>query len=276
MMRVSKLPGSNKRKTLLLERAAVRRCMGCHGPRASSGCTAPLPQHDQHLPDQLGSSTSATTPTRWISSGPHSSSTSNKSLQQVSPPLFGWCGAAEFISDHWRIHLSVLQNAFFVPPEKQIGLRPETPGKALAHLMLYEPPGMGKSIPGLLQWDIGHSDLRNISLFFKNKVVIQKSGKYYVYSKVTFSKVTSSKSDSGSLLTSRVMLKRKVDEEKAAMKAYCNLDTNSGSVSIPRMCTATQGEVIALEKGDKLSVWVEDLSLVDYEDGATSFGMYEL
>ncbi|CAJ1058840.1 CD40 ligand [Xyrichtys novacula] len=168
------------------------------------------------------------------------------------------------------------EKAFFVPPEKQIGLRPETPGKALAHLMLYEPPGMGKSIPGLLQWDIGHSDLRNISLFFKNKVVIQKSGKYYVYSKVTFSKVTSSKSDSGSLLTSRVMLKRKVDEEKAAMKAYCNLDTNSGSVSIPRMCTATQGEVIALEKGDKLSVWVEDLSLVDYEDGATSFGMYEL
>lgn len=34
--------------------------------------------------------------------------------------------------------------------------------------------------------------------------------------------------------------------------------------------------MITLEKGHQLSVWVHDLSLVDYKDGATTFGMYKL
>ena len=60
------------------------------------------------------------------------------------------------------------------------------------------------------------------------------------------------------------------------MQAFCNLDSHSGSAAIPRMCTASQGEVISLEKGNQLSVWVQDLSLVNYEDGSTTFGMYKL
>lgn len=57
------------------------------------------------------------------------------------------------------------------------------------------------------------------------------------------------------------------------MQAYCDLDSKS---EIPRLCTATQGEVIKLDKGNQLSVWVLDPSLVNYEEGATTFGMYKL
>lgn len=60
------------------------------------------------------------------------------------------------------------------------------------------------------------------------------------------------------------------------MQAYCNLDTHSGGVSTPRLCTASQGEVITLEGGNQLSVWVQNLALVNYEEGATTFGMYKL
>ncbi|XP_034546631.1 CD40 ligand [Notolabrus celidotus] len=166
--------------------------------------------------------------------------------------------------------------ASFLSPEKQKALPLEKPGKALAHLVVDQQSHTQKSTSspaGYLQWNRAHSDLRNMSLLYKSSwVVIQKPGKYYVYSKVTFSK-----RDPTLPLSSMVML-RKSDTgiEKAAMKAYCSLDSHRGTGSIPNMCTAMQGEVVPLENGHQLSVWVQDLSLVDYEDGATAFGMYEL
>ena len=48
--------------------------------------------------------------------------------------------------------------------------------------------------------------------------------------------------------------------EKVLMKAYCNLVTRPG------MCTASQAEVVSLNKGDQLGVWVEDPNLVDYDE----------
>lgn len=90
--------------------------------------------------------------------------------------------------------------------------------------------------------------------------------------------MTFSKGDSQSPLASKVKLrKNETDkEEKTVMQAYCNLDSHSDAASIPRLCTASQGEVIMVEGGNQLSVWVQDLSLVNYEEGATTFGMYKL
>lgn len=60
------------------------------------------------------------------------------------------------------------------------------------------------------------------------------------------------------------------------MQAYCNLESRNGNKSIPLLCTVSQGELIRVESGNQLSVWVQDLTLVDYEDGSTTFGMYKL
>ncbi|XP_070769673.1 CD40 ligand [Enoplosus armatus] len=129
-----------------------------------------------------------------------------------------------------------------------------------------------KSKLGYLQWAINHSILKNINYYHNSWLTILESGDYYVYSRVTFSK-----GDSERPLASTIKLrKNKAREEKDVMKAYCNLDGGNGSPSVPRLCTVTQGDVITLEKGNQLSVWVQDLSLVDYEEGATTFGMYKL
>lgn len=114
-LRAAKLPGSSKRKTLLLKRAAVKRCMGCHGPQASLVFTVPAVHHDKHLPDQLGSTTtttaaSASTPPQWVSSHVHPGPTAITNPEQVHAPVFGWLGSTAFTSVHRRIHLSVLQN----------------------------------------------------------------------------------------------------------------------------------------------------------------------
>lgn len=77
-------------------------------------------------------------------------------------------------------------------------------------------------------------------------------------------------------LASKVkMRKNETDKvEKTVMQAYCSLiESDAG---IPHLCTTMQAEVVALESGNQLSVWVEDPSLVNYEDGATTFGMYKL
>ncbi|XP_020491507.1 CD40 ligand [Labrus bergylta] len=154
--------------------------------------------------------------------------------------------------------------------EQKKGPSSERTDKALASMVVSQKARTQTSTAGYLQWDEKHSDLRNISLFSPTQLAIQKSGKYYVYSKVTFSK-----GDPGRPLTSWIMLRKSMtDKDEVAMKAYCNLDSHRGSV--PNLCTATQGGVVTLESGNQLSVWVQDCSLVDYEEGATAFGMYEL
>ncbi|XP_029021119.1 CD40 ligand [Betta splendens] len=120
-----------------------------------------------------------------------------------------------------------------------------------------------------LQWDMDHSELKSINYYERSWLTIPESGDYYVYSRVTFSR-----GHDKLPLTSHVRLRKsQAEEDKTIMQACCDLDKIS---DIPRLCTASQGEVMTLEKGNQLSVWVSDLSLVSYEEGATTFGMYKL
>nr|XP_020447045.1 tumor necrosis factor ligand superfamily member 6-like [Monopterus albus] len=119
-------------------------------------------------------------------------------------------------------------------------------------------------------WDMTRSVQKNINYYRKSWLTIQQPGDYYVYSRVTFSK-----GDPKIPLASIVKLrKNETGKETTVMQAYCNLDSTSSGT--PRLCTATQGEVLPLEKGNQLSVWVQNISLVNLEDGATTFGMYKL
>ncbi|XP_054453949.1 CD40 ligand [Anoplopoma fimbria] len=157
----------------------------------------------------------------------------------------------------------------YLSSEKQ-----ETSYKAMARMVVEQRPHTPdqKSKSGYLNWNINHSFRRSIGYYHSSWLTIQQPGDYYVYSRVTFSK-----GDPQLPLVSKVQLRKKNEgEDKAVMQAYCNLDSGSIAEFIPRLCTATQGEVITLEKGNQLSVWVQNLSLVNYEDGATTFGMYKL
>ncbi|XP_061899383.1 CD40 ligand isoform X2 [Entelurus aequoreus] len=151
--------------------------------------------------------------------------------------------------------------------------------RTLARMTLEKP-----SQPALrrcyLQWDLKHSVRRNINYFYRSScLTILQPGDYLVLSRVTFSR-----RDPHTPLASSVKLRRggggggdggeEVEEEETvAMRAYCSL---AGSGSDPQMCTASQVEVMSLRRGEQLSVWVEDLSLVDYTHTATTFGVYKL
>ncbi|XP_074530832.1 CD40 ligand [Halichoeres trimaculatus] len=190
-----------------------------------------------------------------------------------------------FLSIGGFIYLSFKMNYIFLQEKQQPypaqeflpvanmqkGQLQEKPTKAFARMLVLQPSVTQIPNQGYLLWDKSHSDLSNISLLHKSsRLEILKPGKYHVYSKVTFSK-----SDSKRPLASKVMLRKsEVDEEKPVMMAYCSLDSHK--VSFPNMCTAMQGEILTLEKGNQLSIWVQDTALVDYEEGATTFGIYEL
>ncbi|XP_061644227.1 CD40 ligand isoform X2 [Phyllopteryx taeniolatus] len=120
-----------------------------------------------------------------------------------------------------------------------------------------------------LQWDMKHSVRSNVNYYHSSWLTVLQPGDYLVFSRVSFSKA-----DPKRPLASAVKLKRGASsKETVAMQAYCSLN---GSVSIPRLCTASLVEVMTLETGNQLSLWVQDLSLVDYSETATSFGMYKL
>ncbi|KAL3044652.1 hypothetical protein OYC64_013024 [Pagothenia borchgrevinki] len=121
--------------------------------------------------------------------------------------------------------------------------------------------------PGYLQWDMGDSVLKSVSYYHKIWLTIEQPGDYYVYSRVTFSK-----GDTTRPLVSMVKLREsEKGEEKIVMQAYCNLN-----ISTQQLCTATQGGLVTLEKGNQLSVWLQDLSLLTYMEGATAFGIFRL
>ncbi|XP_068182402.1 CD40 ligand [Antennarius striatus] len=139
--------------------------------------------------------------------------------------------------------------------------------RALAR-MVVEHPQVKRITSGYLQWDIKHSLRRNINYYHSIWLTILQPGDYYVYSRVTFSS-----SDYKRALVSMVKLrKNNTEEEKTVMQAFCSLERRI----VPDLCTASQGEVMKLEEGNQLSVWVPDLSWVNYEEGATIFGMYKL
>ncbi|XP_022050566.1 CD40 ligand [Acanthochromis polyacanthus] len=147
----------------------------------------------------------------------------------------------------------------------------ETDYRVLAHMLVNSQSHTAENKPGYLQWDKKHSIQKKIGFFRSSWLTIIQPGDYFVYARVTFSK-----NDPVHPLESIVKLrKNNTGNETDVMAAYCDLDS-SGSKKIPRMCTATQGQLITLQAGNQLSVWVRNLFLVNYEDGATTFGMYKL
>ncbi|XP_029368660.1 CD40 ligand [Echeneis naucrates] len=159
--------------------------------------------------------------------------------------------------------------------ERQVGfsspVEQKAANKALAD-MFVDRQTAEKSADGFLIWDMDHSIRHNINYYEKSWLTVLQSGEYYIYSTVTFSK-----SDSGPPLASRVLLKKHgKGENEIVMQAFCSLLRSNEKIASPQLCTATNGKVVKLEKGDQLSVWVQKLSLVDYGDRATSFGMYKL
>uniref|UniRef100_A0A3Q4AB98 THD domain-containing protein n=1 Tax=Mola mola TaxID=94237 RepID=A0A3Q4AB98_MOLML len=126
---------------------------------------------------------------------------------------------------------------------------------------------------GYLQWNIKFSFQRDISYYHKIWLTVLQPGDYYVYSRVTFSMVNSQIP-----LASMVKLRKNETDkrERTVMQAYCSGDVCGAASSVPHLCTASQGEVITVETGNQLSVWVPDLTRVNYEESATTFGMYKL
>ncbi|KAM3867022.1 CD40 ligand [Diretmus argenteus] len=150
----------------------------------------------------------------------------------------------------------------------------ETSHKTMAR-MIVKQPGTPTAIPtsGYLKWNMDYSHRRNINYYLASWLTVLQPGNYYVYARVTFSRW-----DSSLPLASIVKLREsETGKETDVMKAYCSLEKpDAGQARSPAMCTASQGEVITLKAGNQLSVWVQDLSSVDYEEGATTFGMYKL
>lgn len=120
---------------------------------------------------------------------------------------------------------------------------------------------------GYLLWNTKNSVLKGIGRYNSTLLTVEQTGEYYVYSRVTFSTAVAR-----SPLANEVTLRKDNThkEAKTVMQAYCNLGDGA------TMCTASQGELMTLERGNQLGVWVEDLSLVNYDKGATTFGMYKL
>ncbi|XP_061786493.2 CD40 ligand isoform X2 [Nerophis lumbriciformis] len=156
--------------------------------------------------------------------------------------------------------------------------------RTLARMTVEKPSEPALRRSGYLQWDLKHSERRNVNYFYGSSwLTILQPGDYLVVSRVTFSR-----RDPHTPLASSVKLRRGGgggggggEEEEAevqakdtvAMRAYCSL---AGSGSDPQMCTTSQVEVMSLRRGEQLSVWVEDLSLVDYTRTATTFAVYKL
>ncbi|CAN9515125.1 unnamed protein product [Ophioblennius macclurei] len=138
-----------------------------------------------------------------------------------------------------------------------------------ARMMIGRPATKPKTTSGRLEWDIKHSVLSNVGYYEKSWLTARQPGEYHVYSRVTFSK-----GDPVHPLVSQVLLRNETTkEEKVVMQAFCAM---SGDWSISNSCTASQGQVVALKKGSQLSVWVHNLSLVDYSETSTTFGMYKI
>uniref|UniRef100_A0A8C7ZDI5 CD40 ligand n=1 Tax=Oryzias sinensis TaxID=183150 RepID=A0A8C7ZDI5_9TELE len=152
------------------------------------------------------------------------------------------------------------------PSEKR-----ETSSRALARMIADsgQKSNTKNESSGYLKWQKDHSILKKINFYKEHWVTILEPGDYHVFSRVTFSK--------GSLrkpLAGRIKLRQShSEEEEIKMKAYCSLNY---SASNPQMCTITMEDLLTLKRGNQLSVWVQDLSLVDYEEGATTFGMFQL
>ncbi|KAM9849894.1 CD40 ligand [Aulostomus maculatus] len=146
-----------------------------------------------------------------------------------------------------------------------------TSSKTLARMIVDKSTRLQNSA-GYLKWNIDSSVLSNINYYHNSWLTVLHSGDYFVSSRVTFSK-----GDGQPPLAMMVKLREnEKGKEKAVMHVHCSLNSHAESATNPQMCTTTEGEVISLNKGNQLAIWVQKLSLVDYSEQATTFGMYKL
>ncbi|XP_071374313.1 CD40 ligand isoform X2 [Centroberyx affinis] len=152
--------------------------------------------------------------------------------------------------------------------KKSAFLSQDNSQKAMARMIVKQPShNPTDNTARYLEWNMGHSVLRNINYYYSSWLTVLQPGDYYVYARVTFSRWNPKLP----LACIVKMRSSEMGEERDVMKAYCSLQGNSSG-----LCTATQAEVITLEARSQLSVWVQDLSMVNYEEEATTFGMYKL
>ncbi|XP_010783969.1 CD40 ligand [Notothenia coriiceps] len=178
--------------------------------------------------------------------------------------LFLSVGGFIYLKQNDTMHPSQLPSAEGKTAHRSSG-KQETSNKALARMVVKKSDQKGA---GYLEWDMGHSVLKSVSYSHKMWLTIEQPGDYYVYSRVTFSKL-----DPKRPLVSIVKLREsEKGKEKTVMQAFCNMDSSGA----PQLSTATQGELVTLEKGNQLGVWLHNLSVVSYEDGATTFGIFRL
>nr|XP_046180664.1 CD40 ligand-like [Oncorhynchus gorbuscha] len=139
---------------------------------------------------------------------------------------------------------------------------------AMARMIVKQPVVGALPSSKYLEWNIGHSVLRNVQYFKSSWLKVLQPGDYDIYSQVAFSKWHPK-----TPLASRVKLRKgETGKEKNLMTAYCSL----GDQNRTDVCTAFQGGVFSLEPEDQISVWVTDPSLVNYEEGTTTFGLFKL
>ncbi|XP_062380627.1 CD40 ligand [Sardina pilchardus] len=125
-----------------------------------------------------------------------------------------------------------------------------------------------------LEWNTDHSTKVNVDTEGDSRLRISHAGYYYIYSQVTFS----IKNATSVLVNSirHVKVKEQVktwmkpeEIDEVLLRSYCPPQ------QLP-LCTASQGGVFKLDKGDQLYVQVTNLNWVHYDRNATFFGLYEL
>ncbi|XP_008418903.1 CD40 ligand [Poecilia reticulata] len=166
-----------------------------------------------------------------------------------------------------------IAHATYSSPQGRVGFPPvekqETTYKAFARMLIGKPNAIIEKKSGYLEWRMDLSVRKNINYYGNSWLTVLEPGDYLIYSRVTFSK------HSVAPLTGCIKLRNmETGEEKEVTKAHCSLSDKDGLN--PQLCTVTLQDVITLSRGNQLSVWVENLSLVDYGKQSTSFGMYKL
>ncbi|NP_001409395.1 CD40 ligand [Latimeria chalumnae] len=128
-----------------------------------------------------------------------------------------------------------------------------------------------QQVKTVLHWkDKGHNVLTN-SLRYENGILkIGSTGLYYVYSQVTYSDTQTNNLEP---FVQYIHLKRSTDAT-VLLKGFNTQNQDSRSKS--KLYSIYQGGVFDLIEGDQLFVNVTDTAKVNYDGGATYFGIFKL
>ncbi|XP_006633058.1 CD40 ligand [Lepisosteus oculatus] len=159
---------------------------------------------------------------------------------------------------------SLLSKASTMQESLQAGLKGDRPTTAVAHLRVKKNPGSptGNKIT---QWSEDHSLLKNVDFdSFRSMIRITTPGIYYIYSQVTFSKTQ----DKAPVVQN--VMKEWKGQESTLLTASSSLSNSRD----PSLYTIYQGGVFELKKDEYLYVKVTNLSLVNFNENSTMFGLF--